>query len=111
MRAMNDVITLLVRGTNYVNAIAQETTIQKTECFARIESVKRSEFYEADRVGVKLALSVYVNYEDFKAAAVVKEGGKKIFPSMVELDSDMYRIYRTYRADDDEIELILQEVE
>lgn len=41
----------------------------------------------------------------------MKEDGKRKFPSMVELDSDMYRIYRTYRVDDDEIELILQEVE
>lgn len=111
MRAMNDVITLLVRDIRRENAVARETTVQESECFARIESVKRSEFYEADRVGVKLALSVYVNYEDFKAAAVVKEDGKRKFPSMVELDSDMYRIYRTYRVDDDEIELILQEVE
>ena len=60
MRAMNDVITLLVRDIRRENAVAQETTIRESECFARIESVKRSEFYEADRVGVKLALSVVI---------------------------------------------------
>lgn len=110
MRAMNDVITLIVRGVERNNAIAKETTILESECFARIESVKRSEFYEADREGIKLALSVYVNYEDYRAAAVEKDGKRK-FPSMVLMDDTYYKIYRTYRVDDDEIELILQEVE
>lgn len=110
MKAMNDVVTLQVAEVKRKNGIPETKVIQESECFARIESVKRNEFYEADREGVKLALSVYVGYVDFQAAGVEKDS-KKVMPSLVEYEGSTYRIYRTYRTDDDEIELILQEAE
>lgn len=111
MRAMNDVINLIcVKTAKRVNGIPQTETAGTTEVFANISSVKRNEYYAADREGVKLALSVYVNVEDFETAAV-KDGEKKIMPSKVEYDGTVYRIYRTYRESDTTMELILQEAE
>lgn len=103
MRAMNDLITLIsVKKEPDRNALQAEVEVDRLEVFADIRSVKRSEYYEADRAGVKLALSVYIHADDY--GAITK-------PSLVEYMGTKYRIYRTYQETDLSIELVLQEVE
>lgn len=110
MHAMNDVVTLVCEKTVRSNGIPQTKTIGELEVFAKIASIKRNEHYAADREGIKLDLSVYINVADYEAA-VVEDGGKKIAPNKVEYDDAMYRIYRTYRTSNTEMELILQRVD
>lgn len=111
MNAMNDVATLMVTVTTGRKSGTPEIeTVGRLDAFANVCSVKRNEFYAAEREGIRLAIAVYVNVDDFEAAAVMVNEKKK-FPNQAELDGKVYNIYRTYRESDTKMELLLQEAE
>jgi SPP1 family predicted phage head-tail adaptor len=103
----NDVIEL-VSITHTTDEDGFETETELTfECMADVESVRRTEFYQAVMADIKVSLSATVNYEDYRAA---KEANNKT-PSKVNYDGDSYRIVRTYRVKkDNSITLYLSEV-
>lgn len=111
MRAMNDVISLICEKTTPgTDGFPVKEDIDTLEVFAQINSVKRNEFYAAEREGIKLSLSVYINADDWRASIIIKDG-RKIAPCKVVYDGQPYSIYRTYQENDTNMELILQEVE
>lgn len=111
MRSMNDAISLVCeKSTTGADGFPQIQQLDTLEVFAQINSINRGEFYAAEREGIKLALSVYINADDWKAS-IVLDGGRKIAPCKVVHDGITYSIYRTYQKNDTDMELILQEVE
>lgn len=95
---MDDVITLIA-VTYSRDSIGQEiSTETRTDIFARINSVSRSEFYAGGQAGLRPEITAEtprINYNGEKLA---------------ELNGVRYSIYRTYfREDSDMIELYLEE--
>jgi SPP1 family predicted phage head-tail adaptor len=89
----NDVIELAsIARTTDEDGFETETELT-FECMADVESVRRTEFYQAAMADIKVSLSATVNYADYRAA---KEANSKT-PSKVNYDGDSYRIVRTYR--------------
>lgn len=76
---------------------------------AELKSVKRSEYYQAQREGIEIQMMAVVNTCDYEAA-IVKDGDKRILPGIVEHDEVIYKIVRTYKKGR-KIEITLQEVE
>ena len=82
-------------------------TEHSTDCFADVQSAKRSEFYQAASVGINVQMVVVVNYDDYKSAYF-----ENIKPNRVRVDGELFRILRTYRKKTSgEIELTLVEGE
>lgn len=74
----------------------QET---KTEVFADLQSVRRAEFYDSLRAGVKMAEAFVVRAFDYSGQAYVEHDGKR------------YKVERTYTKDGEFVELNCSEVE
>ncbi len=111
MKAKNELITLQVIDTvQNTNGFPTESVVDSTEVFAEIESVKRTEFNQAQREGIKLSITATIGYEDWLQSRF-KIGEKLKVPSKVLVDEIPYNIYRTYRTNDYEIELVLEEIE
>lgn len=103
----NDVVYLLSITTGRDEdgfPIQQE---QEFEVFARIESVKRSEYYNAAAIGVKAEAVVVINEDDYTEC--VSRIGK---PSKVRIGDDDYKVVRSYhKRGGNDRELTLSEVE
>lgn len=84
-------------------------TEEELEVFARVKSVKASEYYEAMRSNLNLAHIFAVDPDDY-ATMVLNAGGKKRYPWAVEYDGDRYKIIRTYRTDMGDLELSCERV-
>lgn len=102
----NIIVLVTVSNEPDDDCLPEEKIINQYEVWANITSIKRSEFYAADRNGIKLAMCVLIDPDDYACAG--KDGLK---PSIALVDGKRYPIYRTYQTKDYELELILQEVE
>lgn len=75
---------------NYGRWVPSET---KKKVFCQVNSITRSEFYDAGRNGLNPEYSFTMFYGDYSGETIVEYNGKR------------YGVYRTYRAKTDVIEL------
>lgn len=107
----NELIQLItVRGYEKKDGFKVNEDIHTVEIFAGVESVKRTEYYEALRSNVKASIVFTVAPDDF-ALGIIKTDGKKIKPSKIIYDDDVYLIIRTYRKNSGRMEITCAEVE
>ena len=95
---MDDVITL-IRHTQAVEdeyGIRQPSGPDKTEVMCRVDSVTRDEFYSGGRNGLNPEFRMVMFHGDYDGQRIVEYHG------------ETYAVYRTYRTDDDYIELYVQ---
>lgn len=93
---MDDILTLITKTSTQdeIGALIEKEV--KTDVFAQVRSVSRSEFWNAGQKGLSpslVAVTRYTNYDD-QTEAIWK--GKR------------YTIYRTYFDGHDDIELYLE---
>ena len=94
-----DIVLTLIKPVMVTDAygIPQESTPQRRTVMARVESVTRSEFFDAGRNGLnpeyKFTMFLY-DYEDEK---------------IVEYNGKQYSVYRTYMGRDDTLELYVEQ--
>ncbi|MBO6206848.1 MAG: phage head closure protein [Lachnospiraceae bacterium] len=105
-------ITLITNtGTAYdESGFPVEDTEQHQTVFAKVKSVRASEYYEALRSNLKLAYIFCVDPDDFKLGDH-KVDGKTVRAWAVEYETVRYKIIRTYRTDTGDLELSCEEVE
>lgn len=77
--------------------IPQEGEPIRRSVFARVESVSRSEFFEAGRNGLSPDFKFTMFAYDYEGEKIVEYQGKR------------YAVYRTYLGRDDTLELYVQE--
>ena len=90
---MDDVITLITKTmtTDEVGfPIAEET---EYETFCRVDSISRAEFFNAGKAGMTPEYVFIINAVEYNGQTEVEYEGKR------------YTIYRTYRTDEDMMEL------
>lgn len=106
-------ITLVTKtGTTYdASGFPTENTEQKQTVFARVKSVRSSEFYEALQSKIKLEYIFCVDPDDFKLGYYTPQSGATVKPWEVEYENIRYKIIRTYRTDAGEIEISCAEAE
>ena len=107
-------ITLVTTtGTTYdASGFPTEATEQKQTIFARVKSVRATEFYEALRSNHTLAYIFCVDPDDFNLGNYTPSGSTAVYkPWAVEYNNTRYKIVRTYRTDIGEMELSCEEVE
>lgn len=88
--------------------------IVKTEVFAGIKSVGRTEYYEAVRAGVQVSIIFLVDADDFSLSEhIIEVEGKqkKVKASKIIYDGTEYLIHRTYRNNFGMLEITCREVE
>lgn len=95
----SDVITLISEKTVGQDADGYKK-IQETrrEVYADVQSVKRSEFFEALKAGVKEVIAFQVSCHDYKNEKIL------------EYDGIRYHVERSYRTNPDMMELNCSEV-
>ena len=111
---MRDELIILITKTAETeneNGFVVEGSEVRSEIFARVKSVRASEFYQAYSAGMELSYIFCIDPDDWKAAYAEDESGRTVKPGMVEYDGTMYRIVRVYRTDMGEIELTVQEAD
>lgn len=94
-----DVVTLeaVTHGTD--DDGYEKETVVKSECFADVQSAKRSEFYKAKQIGVDLAITVKLRADDYNGQERLVWNGKRYkverayteAREMVELNCSQYR--------------------
>lgn len=95
---MDDVLTL-IRQKDAVEdeyGIMQPSEWEKTEVFCQVHSITRAEFFEGGRNGLNPQYRFTMFHGDYS--------GERL----VEYEGETYAVYRTYRTDDDYIELYVQ---
>lgn len=95
---MNDVLTL-VAPVYESDALGQRIPTgeeQLTEVFCRVDSVTRSEWYQAGHAGLNPELRATIYRMDYEGQTIV------------EYQDVRYAVYRTYRAGRDLLELYLE---
>lgn len=107
----NDAIELIVVTSEPDKDGFEQETQESMECMAEIRSIRSSEFYQAAHEGIAVRIAAVVNLDDWDAAAVEDESGRKLRPSLVRYDGTEYRIVRDYKSSKTKVELTLQEVE
>lgn len=86
------------------------TVMRFSNIFARINDVRRVEFYAAASANVRVSLTATINTEDWKHCNVYSSG-RYIYPTKVVYEETEYEIVRHYRYDEFATELVLREVE
>lgn len=87
-------ITLITKTeTDDIYGIPQPSAEARTEVMARIESVSRSEFFEAGRNGLKPEYKFTMFLYDYSGQ------------TEIEYNDTRYTVYRTYMGSSDTIEL------
>ena len=89
-----DVITLVSQQYTKDKYLVQQTTPNKTNVYAKVESISQSEFFAAGNEGIKPA------YKFSEVKADEYHGEKE-----VEYKGVSYAVYRTYRTREDVLEL------
>lgn len=94
-----DVVTLeaVTHGTDGDGY--EKETVVTSECFADVQSAKRSEFYKAKQIGVDLAITVKLRADDYGGQERLVWNGKRYkverayteAREMVELNCSEYR--------------------
>lgn len=93
---MDDILTLVQKTYTQNEIGAQVETEVKTDVFARMKSVSRSEFFSAGQNGLSPSLVAITRYENYADQTEAVWKGKR------------YTIYRTYFNGNDDIELYLE---
>lgn len=95
---MDDLLTLIAERVDQ-NEIGAFVSVEiPRDVWVRIESVGRSEWYQAGMAGLQPEVVAITNAANYNGEKLAELGGKR------------YAIYRTYRlADSDEVELYLSE--
>lgn len=95
---MNDVLTLIsnvwTKNKYGVDVPAEEPT--RTEVFCECKSITRNEFFDAGRNGLNPQFVFTMFAGDYNGESLVEYNGKS------------YSVYRTYKTDDDYIELYVE---
>lgn len=77
----------------------EKEAVVKSECFADVQSAKRSEFYKAKQIGVDLAITVKLRADDYDGQERLVWNGKRYkverayteAREMIELNCSQYR--------------------
>lgn len=95
---MKDATLTLIKQTEHQNAVGAWVSGQPEprEVFCQVESVTRAEFFEGGRSGLNPAFVFIVFAEDYEGEDLCEYEGKP------------YGIYRTYRTEDDYMELYVE---
>lgn len=113
---LNEIIHLITEYDKVYDEDGFEIGSQKhvVECFADIKSTTYKEYYEASRNDEQVTDIFVVDERDYQLSMYVDPAGKKIRPSLVEYDKQLYKIVRRYRNNQKgnyTIELTCSEVE
>lgn len=108
----NEIVTLIAdKGRTYDDSGFPVTQTEETlDVFARVKSVRASEYYEAMRSNLNLSRIFAVDPDDYDTMVLMVDG-KKVYPSLVAYDGERYKIVRTYRTDMGDLELSCERVE
>lgn len=93
---MDDMLTLVAKVCTQDEIGAIVETEVKTEVFARMKSVSRSEFFSAGQRGLSPSLVAITRYANYDGQTEAIWQGKR------------YTIYRTYFDGHDDIELYME---
>lgn len=111
MNAFNDIAVLKTKIGTSKNANGFRTDIfGDTEMDCEIRSVTYAEFYSAYGAKLKVTKKIKVDVYDYESAIKIVDG-KKIKPSLVEIDGELFNIVRMYQVNDIQCELSLAEIE
>ena len=92
----SDVITLYADTITYDDyGVARKVRTGK-DVFAKVESVTRSEFYEAGRAGLNPEFRITMFFGDYSGETLIGYKGKQ------------YSVYRTYQAGTDLLEVYVE---
>lgn len=92
----SDIVNLYTDSIQYDDyGVARKTRTPRT-VFCKVDSVTRSEFFEAGRQGLNPEYRITMFFGDYNGETVVGYNGK------------MYSVYRTYQAKTDIIELYVE---
>lgn len=94
MRFINPVY-LLSKNSSDTNEIGDIiTSTLKRKVYAHVDSIKQSEFYQAQALGIKPELSLVVRNFEYKGEV------------LIEYNSKEYRVIRTYNKGDGNLEIV-----
>lgn len=112
MKELNQVAVLITEKNSERNSngFSEDVILLNKEVFVAENSVKRTEYYAALREGFKVNIILTVNIDDYNEC-IVKENGEKYLPQKVIYDETVYLILRTYKTDEQYMELTLMETE
>ncbi len=95
---MDDVLTLVaVRYAPDLNGVTKRCDDIRRQVFCDAQSISRSEFFDAGRLGLQPEFQMVVDKIDYHGERLVEYRGKR------------YAVYRTYPQNTDKIELYVQE--
>lgn len=92
----SDIITLITETVTADSSGVERTATASRTVFAQVDSITRSEFFEAGRSGLNPAFKFIVFAGDYAGETIAEYKGKR------------YAVYRTYLARDDRMELYAQ---
>lgn len=92
----SDIITLYADQISYDDYGAARPTRTGREVFCKVDSVTRSEFFEAGKSGLNPEYRMTMFFGDYEGETLVGYNGR------------MYSVYRTYMAKTDIIELYVE---
>ena len=103
MKSRNEVLYLLEETQEKRDAAGflieeEETQSCQREVFCSVDSVKRNEFFEAMRSGIRLALVFHIAVDDYQGQARLL------------YDNTKYKIEKTYRLNEYDLELSVSEL-
>ncbi len=92
----SDLITLYADSVSYDDyGVAQKTRTSR-DVFCKVDSVTRSEFFDAGKAGLKPEYRMTMFFGDYEGETLVGYNGR------------LYSVYRTYQAKTDIIELYVE---
>lgn len=92
----SDVVTLWGDTISYNALGVPQHNISKKDVFCKVDSVTRSEFFDAGRNGLNPEYRVTMFYGDYSGESIIEYKG------------NLYSVYRTYLAKTDIIELYVE---
>ena len=92
----SDIITLYADQISYDQYGVAQTIRTGREVFCKVDSVTRSEFFEAGKSGLNPEYRITMFFGDYDGESLVGYNGR------------MYSVYRTYMAKTDIIELYVE---
>ena len=103
MKSRNEVLYLLEETQEKRDAAGflieeEETQSCQREVFCSVDSVKRNEFFEAMRSGIRLALVFHIAVDDYQGETILIYENTK------------YNIEKTYRLNEYDLELSVSEL-
>lgn len=108
----DELITLIAKNgeTKDADGFVTGTTEKRSEKFARVKSVRASEFYQAYSAGMELRYIFCVDPDDWEDSFAAVDR-KRVKPWAVEYEGEIYKIIRVYKTDMGEIELSATEAD